>query len=49
VVRTLVSEVTVSGSVGKGRVLGALGWGPEAARFYDGVKDFVGVYSMFIV
>jgi hypothetical protein len=30
-------------------VRGALGWGPEAARFYNGVKDFVGEDHMFIV
>jgi hypothetical protein len=40
------------GSVWEGhvsRVGGVLGWGPEAARFYDGVKDFVGEDSVFIV
>jgi hypothetical protein len=47
-----VSERNVLGSVWEGRVSkvwGALGWGPEAARFHDGVKDFVGEYSMFII
>jgi hypothetical protein len=47
-----VSERTVLGSVWVGRVSrvrGSLGWGPEAARFYDGVKYFVGEDSVFIV
>jgi hypothetical protein len=47
-----VSERTVLGSVWKGRVSrvrGALGWGLEAARFYDAVRDFVGEDSVFIV
>jgi hypothetical protein len=29
-----------------GGVRGVLGWGSEAARFYDGVKDFVGKESV---
>jgi hypothetical protein len=49
VARTVVLERTkvLDGCVGG--VRGVLGWGSEAARFYDGVKDFIGKDSVFVV